>query len=64
MEVGNGELRANLNRFVKRVREGEEVVITDHGKAVAQLLPVGERKLDRWIREGLVIPAPNRGRRT
>jgi prevent-host-death family protein len=59
MEVGIRELRADLSRWVRRVREGEEVVVTDRGKAVARLVPVdGERKIDRLIREGLVIPAP------
>ena len=59
MEVGIRELRADLSRWVRRVREGEEVIVTDHGKAVARLVPVdGERKIDRLIREGLVIPAP------
>jgi prevent-host-death family protein len=57
--VGIRELRADLSRWVRRVREGEEVVVTDRGKAVARLVPVnGERKIDRLIREGLVIPAP------
>lgn len=65
MEVGIRELRADLSRFVKRVREGEEIVVTDRGKAVARLVPLdGERTIDRLIREGLVRPAPNRGRRT
>lgn len=59
MEVGIRELRADLSRWVKRVREGEEVVVTDRGKAVARLVPPGgERKIDRLIREGLVTPAP------
>jgi prevent-host-death family protein len=64
VEVGIRELRADLSRLVKRVSAGEELVVTDHGKPVARLVPMdGERKLDRLIREGLVIPAPNRGRR-
>lgn len=58
MEVGIRELRADLSRFVKRVRQGEEIVVTDRGKAVARLVPVGERKLDRLIAAGLVTPAP------
>ena len=59
MEVGIRELRADLSRFVKRVREGEEIVVTDRGKAVARLVPVGgERKIDRLIREGVVTRAP------
>ncbi len=60
MEVGIRELRSNLSRWVKRVREGEQVVVTDHDKAAARLVPFdGERKIDRLIREGLVIPAPS-----
>lgn len=59
MEVGIRELRADLSRFVKRVRAGEEIVVTDRGKAVARLVPVdGERTIDRLVREGLVTPAP------
>jgi prevent-host-death family protein len=59
VEVGIRELRADLSRFVRRVREGEEIVVTDRGRAVARLVPVdGERTIDRLIREGLVIPAP------
>ena len=60
MEIGIRELRADLSRLVKRVQAGEELVVTDHGKPVARLVPMnGERKIDRLIREGLVIPAPN-----
>ena len=65
MEIGIRELRAGLSRYVKRVRDGEEIVVTDRGTAVARLVPVGrERRLDRLIREGLVTPAPRpwRGR--
>jgi prevent-host-death family protein len=59
MDVGIRELRADLSRWVRRVGAGEEIVVTDRGKAVARLVPVdGERKLDRLIREGLVTPAP------
>ena len=64
MEVGIRELRADLSRFVKRVRKGEEIVVTDRGKAVARLVPLeGERTIDRLIREGLVTPAPKPWRR-
>ncbi len=65
MEVGIRELRADLSRWVKRVHEGDEIVVTDRGRAVARLVPVeGERRIDRLIREGLVTPAPNKGPRT
>ena len=58
MDVGIRELRAGLSRYVERVKQGEEIVVTDHGKPVARLVPMnGERKIDRLIREGVVIPA-------
>jgi prevent-host-death family protein len=65
VEVGIRELRADLSRLIKQVRAGEEIVVTDRGKAVARLVPVsGERAIDRLIRDGLVTPAPRpwRGR--
>jgi prevent-host-death family protein len=59
MDVGIRELRADLSRWVKRARAGEEIVVTDRGTPVARLVPVdGERKIDRLIREGVVTPAP------
>ena len=64
MEVGVRELRNNLSRYLERVREGEEVVVTDRGRAIARVLPVGrERALDRLIAEGLVTPAQRPKRR-
>ena len=64
MEVGVRELRDNLSRYLDRVQDGEEVVVTDRGRAIARVLPInGERTLDRLVREGQVAPAKNRTRR-
>lgn len=61
MDVGIRELRAHLSRYVEQVKAGEEIVVTEHGKPVARLLPMnGERKIDRLIREGVVTPARSR----
>ena len=58
MDVGIRDLRAGLSRYVELVKAGEEIVVTEHGKAVARLVPLnGERKIDRLIREGIVRPA-------
>ena len=38
-EVGIRVLRDNLSRYISRVREGEEVIVTDHGKPVARIAP-------------------------
>ncbi len=64
MEVGIRALRDRLSEFVERVRAGEELIVTDRGRAVARLVPVGhERASDRLVREGLVEPAPAGGER-
>jgi len=64
MEIGVRELRNNLSRYLDRVRGGEEVVVTDRGRAIARMLPIGaERVLDRLIAEGIVTPAKQPKRR-
>ena len=56
-EVGIRMLRDNLSRYINRVREGEEVVVTDHGKAVARIVPLDQPDfLAQLIEEGLVTP--------
>ena len=63
MEVGVRELRNNLSRYLDGVRAGEELVVTDRGRAIARLLPIsGERAIDRLVREGKVAPARTRTR--
>ena len=64
MEVGVRALRNNLSRYLERVRGGEELVVTDRGRAIARILPVGtERVLDRLVAEGVVTPAQQPKRR-
>lgn len=62
-EVGIRELRDHLSRYLDRVQDGEEVVVTDRGRAIARVLPIdGERTIDRLIAQGLVTPAKQRRR--
>ncbi len=62
-EVGIRELRDHLSRYLERVQAGDEVVVTDRGRAVARILPIsGERTIDRLVREGKVTPAATRKR--
>jgi prevent-host-death family protein len=64
MEVGVRELRDHLSRYLDRVRDGDEVIVTDRGRAIARVVPVGtERVLDRLIAEGIVTPARQPKRR-
>lgn len=34
------ELKASLSRYLKRVKAGEEVLVTERGKPVAKLVPL------------------------
>ena len=62
-EAGIRELRDHLSRYLERVQAGEEIVVTDRGRAIARVLPIeGERTIDRLIREGRITPAKQRKR--
>jgi prevent-host-death family protein len=64
MEVGVRELRDNLSRYLDRVRSGEEMVVTDRGRAIARVLPMGtDRVLDQLITDGVVTAARKQSRR-
>ncbi len=58
--VSVAELKAKLSSFLARVRDGEDVVVTDRGKPVARLVPFQARTseqaevLQRLAREGVV----------
>lgn len=64
-EVGVRDLKNNLSRYLERVRDGEEVVVTDHGRPVARLSPIetSTRGLAALIEAGLAQP-PKTDRRT
>ncbi len=61
MKVGVRELRNNLSRYLDRVHEGTEVVVTEHGRAVAKVVPIESATprsgLDDLLAEGLATPA-------
>lgn len=64
MNLGIRELRDGLSRYLASVRDGEEITVTDHGKAVAKIVPINqESPLERLIAEGRVTP-PQRATRT
>lgn len=58
MQVGIKELRDGLSRHLSEVREGHTITVTDHGRPIARIIPVGTpTTLDRLILEGRVRPA-------
>lgn len=56
------ELKANLSSYLRRVKAGSEVVITEHGSPVAKIVPLSppernESRERRLVKAGLLIPA-------
>lgn len=59
--AGITELKANLSSYLKKVKAGQEVVITERGLPVARLVPLeGEVKhsarIQRLMKEGVILP--------
>jgi prevent-host-death family protein len=58
--VGVRELRQNLSVYLDRVKAGETLEVTEHGRSVARLAPNPSTKLsilDQMIADGRVTPA-------
>jgi prevent-host-death family protein len=61
VDVGVRELRDGLSRHLATVREGHTITVTDHGRPVARIIPVGvPTKLEQLIADGKVTPAKRR----
>ena len=62
MDVGIRDLKAHLSEFVGRAASGENIVVTDRGRPVAQLTPIPTSSaIDRGIAEGWIEPARRTG---
>ncbi len=58
--AGIAELKARLSEYLDRVKAGHEVLVTDRGRPIAKLIPVGaalskESRRERLARQGLLI---------
>ncbi|HET7876421.1 MAG TPA: type II toxin-antitoxin system prevent-host-death family antitoxin, partial [Methylomirabilota bacterium] len=55
--VGIRELKNQLSRYLKRVGEGERLVVTERGRPVAVITPssgaVADRRVEALLRDGL-----------
>lgn len=54
-------LKAHLSRYLDAVKSGEEVIVTERGRPVARLTPLGEGstpagRVAQLIREGRIRP--------
>jgi prevent-host-death family protein len=62
VKVSVSELKARLSEHIRRVKGGEEVLVTERGRVVALLAPVPRSEtsradLDALVEAGLVKPA-------
>ena len=62
METGIRELRDNLSRYIRLIEAGERVVVTAHGRVVAELVPPNfvrpghEAAFQRLVASGVITP--------
>jgi prevent-host-death family protein len=63
--IGIRELRQHASRYLRMVRDGESIEVTDWGEPIAMITPIrtAEPARERLIREATLIPAedPRRG---
>ncbi len=53
-QVGVRELRQEASAILRRVKAGEAVEVTEHGKPVARLVPIQESSYERMVAAGLI----------
>ncbi len=57
--VGVRQLKENLSRYLKRVKSGESIVVTDRKREIAVIVPSGrstdEEKLLQLIQRGVAV---------
>jgi prevent-host-death family protein len=51
MEVSVRELKARLSEYLRKLKPGEEITVTSHGKPVGRLLPPRSRQIKRSAEE-------------
>ena len=54
--AGVAQLKARLSEYLVRVRAGNDVLVTEHGRPIARIVPVADERgeLGELEREGLV----------
>jgi prevent-host-death family protein len=55
MRVGTRELKNKLSEYLRRVKAGETITVTEHGKIIGQIIPVKpgvEERLQAMVAAG------------
>lgn len=56
MRVGARELKSKLSEYLRRVKAGETIIVTERGKTIGQIVPVKptlEKRLKGLVESGL-----------
>ena len=56
--VGIRELKTNLSKYLRRVKTGQTVIITERGKPIGRIVPEGlsqAERLETLVASGLVL---------
>jgi len=59
VSVGVRELRQDASQILDLVKAGQVIQITEHGVAVAKLVPINKSTYEEYLAAGLIIPAAN-----
>jgi prevent-host-death family protein len=49
MRVGTRELKSKLSEYMRRVKAGQTIVVTEHGKPIGQIVPIKASLEERLI---------------
>jgi prevent-host-death family protein len=63
LTVGVRELKSRLSEYLRQVKAGRTIVITDRGQAIGRIVPIGqslEEKLEGMRQAGLIEWSGNR----
>jgi len=55
--VGIRELKDRLSEYMRTVRSGESLLVTDRGEVIAEVSPPGHRQVDDSVPAGLLALA-------
>ena len=56
LRVGTRELKSKLSEYMRRVKSGQTIVVTEHGKPIGQIIPVKasvEERMQAMVAAGL-----------
>ncbi len=58
VDVGVRDLKNNLSRHLKTVKDGETITVTEHGRPIARIEPIVElSRLEQMIADGSATAA-------